>query len=83
MKQIGSPNLVFEPENDTDDYTLVTAYINEEYARVKDEEGYHRSDNGVEEKNVVENVVENVAVNMSSAAKAIVAGYSRKKQTWQ
>lgn len=26
LKQIGSPELIFEPENDTDDYTLVTAF---------------------------------------------------------
>lgn len=38
MEQIGSPDLVFEPENDSDDYTLVTAYINEEFARIRDEE---------------------------------------------
>lgn len=38
MEQIGSPDLVFKPENDSDDYTLVTAYINEEFARIRDEE---------------------------------------------
>lgn len=29
---------MFEPVNDTDDYTMVTAYINEEFARVQREE---------------------------------------------
>ena len=38
LKQIGSPELVFEPENDTDDYTLVTAYINSEFAAIQKEE---------------------------------------------
>lgn len=38
MKENGSPDLVFEPANDTDDYTMVTAYINEEYARIQSEE---------------------------------------------
>lgn len=38
MKENGSPELVFEPSNDTDDYTMVTAYINEEFARIQTEE---------------------------------------------
>ena len=38
MKENDSPALVFEPSNDTDDYTMVTAYINEEYARIQAEE---------------------------------------------
>ena len=38
MKENGSPELVFEPSNDTDDYTMVTAYINEEFARIQAEE---------------------------------------------
>ena len=38
MKENGSPDLVFEPANDTDDYTMVTAYINEEYAGIQSEE---------------------------------------------
>ena len=36
--RIGSPALVFEPDNDTDDYTAVTAYINGEFAEVQREE---------------------------------------------
>ena len=38
LKHIGSPDLVFEPENDTDDYTLVTAYINREFVGIQMEE---------------------------------------------
>ena len=38
MKDNGSPELVFEPTNDDDDYTMVTAYINEEFARIQAEE---------------------------------------------
>lgn len=38
LSRIGSPALVFEPDNDTDDYTAVTAYINEEFAEVQREE---------------------------------------------
>ena len=38
MKDNGSPELVFEPSNDDDDYTMVTAYINEEFAKIQTEE---------------------------------------------
>lgn len=38
MEDNHSPKLVFEPDNDIDDYTMVTAYINEEYARIHEEE---------------------------------------------
>ena len=38
MKENSSPELVFEPSNYTDDYTMVTAYINEEFARIQAEE---------------------------------------------
>ena len=38
MSQIGTPDLVFEPDNDTDDYTVVTAYIHEEFAWGRAEE---------------------------------------------
>ena len=38
LSRIGSPALVFEPDNDTDDYTAVTAYINGEFAEVQREE---------------------------------------------
>ena len=38
MSQIGTPDLVFEPDNDTDDYTVVTAYIHEEFVWGRAEE---------------------------------------------
>ncbi len=38
MKANGSPKLVFGPDNDTDDYTQVSAYINEEFARIQTKE---------------------------------------------
>lgn len=38
MEDNHSPKLVFEPDNDIDDYTMVTAYINEEYARIHEVE---------------------------------------------
>lgn len=38
MKDNNSPDLVFEPNNDIDDYTMVMAYINEEYQRIQAEE---------------------------------------------
>lgn len=38
MKDNGSPILVYSPDNDTDDYTQVVAYISEEFARIQSEE---------------------------------------------
>jgi predicted HTH transcriptional regulator len=38
MKANGSPELVFEPDNDIDDYTMVTAHINEEFKKIQQEE---------------------------------------------
>lgn len=38
MEYNHSPKLVFTPDNDTDDYTQVIAYINEEFARIQEEE---------------------------------------------
>ena len=38
MSVNGSPKLVFTPNNDMDDYTLAVAYINEEFARIQEEE---------------------------------------------
>lgn len=35
MKANGSPDLVFEPDNDTDDYIMVTAYINDEFKKIQ------------------------------------------------
>lgn len=38
MADNGSPDLVWSPNNETDDYTQVIAYINEEFARIQNEE---------------------------------------------
>ncbi|WP_283171611.1 ATP-binding protein [Curtanaerobium respiraculi] len=35
MAENGSPALVFEPSNDDDDYTMATAFINEEFAAIR------------------------------------------------
>ena len=64
LSHIGSPALVFEPDNDMDDYTAVTAYINEEFAQVKaEEEGHHQvpqvTDTVTKTKNGTENGTEN------------------------
>ncbi len=40
MEENGSPKLVFSSNNDTDDYTLAVAYVNEEYARIQNEEEF-------------------------------------------
>ena len=45
MEENHSPELVFEPDNDIDDYTQVTAFINEEYARIHAEEQGIEADN--------------------------------------
>ena len=38
MEENGNPPLLFEPNNDTDDYTMVTCPINEEFAFIRDHE---------------------------------------------
>ncbi len=38
MEDNRSPKLIFTPDNETDDYTMVTAFINEEYAKIYAEE---------------------------------------------
>ena len=38
MEDNGSPRLVFSPDNDTDDYTQVVAYINDEFAQIMKED---------------------------------------------
>ena len=85
LSQIGSPDLVFEPDNDTDDYTAVTAYINEEFARVKAEEVRQQATETVtKNKNVTENVTENVPENVTEklpqGAAALLMNYSNKKR---
>lgn len=56
MTANGSPKLVFTPNNDTDDYTLAVAYINEEFARIQVEDS--RNHEG-KSKNDTENGTEN------------------------
>jgi predicted HTH transcriptional regulator len=41
MEDNKSPRLVYSPDNDTDDYTQVVAYINEEFVRIQEEESRH------------------------------------------
>ena len=50
MEVNGSPKLVFSPNNDTDDYTLAVAYVNEEFDRIQEESDKSVSDNGIESK---------------------------------
>ena len=38
MADNGSPRLVYSPDNDTDDYTQVVAYISDEFAKIYEEE---------------------------------------------
>ena len=38
MEDNHSPKLIFTPDNETDDYTMATAFINEEYAKIYAEE---------------------------------------------
>ena len=38
MEDNRSPKLIFTPDNETDDYTMATAFINEEYAKIYAEE---------------------------------------------
>ncbi len=59
MEVNGSPKLVFSPNNDTDDYTLAVAYINEEFARIQEENDQSVSDIGTE--NGIENGIESKA----------------------
>ena len=55
MEANGSPKLAFSPDNDTDDYTLAVAYVNEEFARIQEEEegsGGNRQENRQENKTI-------------------------------
>lgn len=73
LSRIGSPALVFEPDNDTDDYTAVTAYINGEFAAVKAEEEGRQLATCDSSKNI--NVVENVVEKLSPQAMILLEGY--------
>ena len=59
MEVNGSPKLVFSPNNDTDDYTLAVAYVNEEFDRIQEESDKSVSDIGIE--NGIENGIESKA----------------------
>ena len=58
LKQIGSPELVFEPDNDTDDYTLVTAYINGEFVEIQKEEAEM---NGASVQEITQEITQEIA----------------------
>lgn len=66
---------------DTDYAGTLTAYINEEFARVKAEEAGIKGRSAQEsaQENVAENVVENVVVNLPLDAQKLIDGYSRRK----
>lgn len=68
---------MFEPDNDTDDYTAVTAYINEEFARVKAEEVQQQATETVTKN---KNVTENVTEKLPQGAAALLMNYSNKKR---
>ncbi len=65
---------MFEPDNDTDDYTAVTVYINEEFAQVMAEEG--RSITGTKIKNGTENCTEV----LPEKAATFLMNYTNKKR---
>ena len=61
MEDNGSPKLVYSPDNDTDDYTQVVAYINEEFARIQEEESQSSRVNSPkipQEKSVEDKIIE-------------------------
>ena len=57
MAANGSPELVFTPSNDIDNYTMATAYINEEFAgiRVGENDGNDRTHNKTHNKRKINN----------------------------
>lgn len=44
MEVNGSPTIIFRPNNDIDDYTLAVAPINEEFARIQEEDEQNLND---------------------------------------
>lgn len=69
LKRNGSPNLVYSPDNDNDDYTMVTVYINEEFARIRDEESGLSSvdqeiDQEIDQEKLWDNEIENHILNI-------------------
>lgn len=83
LSQIGSPALVFEPNNDTDDYTAVTAYINKEFAEIMAEEK-GSTISGTKNKNGTENGTESGTENgteiIPEGIKILLENYKNKKR---
>ena len=81
MEDNGSPKLVFSPDNDTDDYTQAVAYINAEFAKIREEEEQGRSVNTQEttkettnettKKTTREKIVEYLRMNPKLTAKEL------------
>ena len=85
LSHIGSPALVFEPNNDTDDYTAVTAYINAEFAAVKaEEEGQRMTTPAIKIKNGTENGTESGTENgteiLPEKAAVFLMNYTNKRR---
>lgn len=84
MKENGSPELVFEPSNDTDDYTMVTAYINEEFARIQAEENdkNNRQENRQEKSDEIETkIIKLLKLNPRATRKQLAADLGVSEQT--
>lgn len=83
MKDNGSPALVYGPENDTDDYTQVIAYINAEFAKVMAEEK-GQTITGTKRKNDTENGTENGTENdtetIPEGVTIFLENYNNKKR---
>lgn len=75
MKDNGSPALVYGPENDTDDYTQVIAYINAEFAKVMAEEK-GQTITGTKRKNDTENDTETIPEGVT----IFLENYNNKKR---
>lgn len=75
MEANESPKLVFGPDNDTDDYTQVIAYINTEFARIQAEE--EKRIKTKKEKNDTENDTENI----SNDTQKFLDKYTGKKRS--
>ena len=84
MNENGSPELVFEPSNDTDDYTMVTAYINEEFARIQTEESKknNRQENRQQKSDDIESaIIEQLLLEPKSTRKKLAEVLNVGEQT--
>ena len=52
MSDSGSPDLIFEPMNETDELTMITACINDEFSRIRQEEKKARITQEMTQENV-------------------------------